>query len=52
MVIYQPYSSKDTLIQHVELELSNFQNDKETFVFVDQVYADKHQLVQHRQQYN
>ena len=38
------FIKKDTLIQHVELELSNFQNDKETFVFVDQVYADKHQV--------
>ena len=38
------FIKKDTLIQHVELELSNFQNDKETFVFVDQVFADKHQV--------
>ncbi|MGE7884791.1 hypothetical protein [Bacillus sp. NPDC094077] len=38
------FIKKDTLIQQVELELSNFQNDKDTFVFVDQVYADKHQL--------
>ncbi|MEC2351934.1 hypothetical protein P9W84_26785, partial [Bacillus toyonensis] len=27
------FIKKDTLIQQVELELSNFQNDKETFVF-------------------
>ncbi|PFJ12854.1 hypothetical protein COD67_23170 [Bacillus cereus] len=38
------FIKKDTLIQQVELELSNFQNDKDTFVFVDQVYADKHQV--------
>ncbi|MBE5104828.1 hypothetical protein IGI01_05885 [Bacillus thuringiensis] len=38
------FIKKDTLIQQVELELSNFQNDRDTFVFVDQVYADKHQL--------
>ncbi len=38
------FIKKDTLIQHVELELSNFQDDKETFVFVDQVFADKHQV--------
>ena len=29
------FIKKDTLIQQVELELSNFQSDKETFVFVD-----------------
>ena len=44
MVIYQLYSLKGYLIQHVELELSNFQNDKETFVFVDRVFADKYQV--------
>jgi hypothetical protein len=38
------FIKKDTLIQQVELELSNFQNDKETFVFVDQIFADKHQV--------
>jgi len=38
------FIKKDTLIQQVELELSNFQNDIETFVFVDKVYADKHQV--------
>ncbi|MBE7148699.1 hypothetical protein FUT12_14095 [Bacillus mycoides] len=38
------FVKKDTLIQQVELELSNFQNDKETFVFVDQIFADKHQV--------
>lgn len=38
------FIKKDTLIQQVELELANFQNDKETFIFVDQVYADKHQV--------
>ncbi|MDA1973002.1 hypothetical protein PDL13_20030 [Bacillus cereus] len=38
------FIKKDTLIQQVELELSNFQSDKETFVFVDQMYTDKHQV--------
>ncbi|HDR7794161.1 TPA: hypothetical protein QCY19_004876 [Bacillus luti] len=38
------FIKKDTLIQQVELELSKFQNDKDTFIFVDQVYADKHQV--------
>ncbi|EJR61909.1 hypothetical protein IIO_02817 [Bacillus cereus VD115] len=38
------FIKKDTLIQQVELELSNFQNDKETFVFVDRIFADKHQV--------
>ncbi|MEC2496409.1 hypothetical protein P9W82_23270 [Bacillus cereus] len=38
------FIKKDTLIQHVELELSNFPSDKETFVFVDQMYTDKHQV--------
>ncbi|MGR3778159.1 hypothetical protein ACT1UG_21040 [Bacillus paramycoides] len=38
------FIKKDTLIQQVELELANFQNDKETFVFVDQMFADKHQV--------
>lgn len=38
------FIKKDTLIQQVELELSNFQSDKETFIFVDQMYTDKHQV--------
>lgn len=47
------FIKKDTLIQQVELELSNFQNDKETFIFVDQyMQINIKSLVQHRQQYN
>ncbi|MFQ6339795.1 hypothetical protein ACLNAL_25000 [Bacillus sp. AF62] len=38
------FIKKDTLIQQVELELSNFQSDKETFIFVDQMYTDRHQV--------
>ncbi|KEK25125.1 hypothetical protein [Bacillus gaemokensis] len=38
------FIKKDTLIQQVELELIDFQNDKETFVFVDHIFADKHQV--------
>ncbi|PGR80796.1 hypothetical protein COC43_06015 [Bacillus thuringiensis] len=38
------FIKKDTLIQQVELELSNFRSDKETFIFVDQMYTDRHQV--------
>lgn len=38
------FIKKDTLIQQVELELSNFQSDKETFIFVNQMYTDRHQV--------
>ncbi|MEC1966190.1 hypothetical protein P9G36_04080 [Bacillus cereus] len=38
------FIKKDTLIQQVELELSNFQSDKEIFIFVDQMYTDRHQV--------
>ncbi|MFE6704775.1 hypothetical protein ACFVEL_07215 [Bacillus thuringiensis] len=38
------FIKKDTLIQQVELELSNFQSDIETFIFVDQMYTDRHQV--------
>ncbi|WP_459503591.1 hypothetical protein [Bacillus sp. C1] len=38
------FIKKDTLIQQVELELANFQNDKETFVFVDHIFEDKHRV--------
>ncbi|MEY8347208.1 hypothetical protein AALF16_02655 [Bacillus cereus] len=38
------FIKKDTLIQQVELELTNFQNDKETFVFVDNIFEDKHHV--------
>ncbi len=38
------FVKKDTLIQQVEVELTNFQSDKETFVFVDDIFADKYQV--------
>ncbi|WP_242227038.1 hypothetical protein [Bacillus cereus group sp. BfR-BA-01315] len=38
------FVKKDTLIQQVELELVDFQNDKETFVFVDRIFEDKHHV--------
>jgi len=38
------FVKKDTLIQQVELELADFQNDKETFVFVDHIFEDKHHV--------
>ncbi|MBJ8029931.1 hypothetical protein [Bacillus cereus group sp. N21] len=38
------FVKKDTLIQQVELELADFQNDKETFVFVDNIFEDKHHV--------
>ncbi|MBC6972919.1 hypothetical protein H9I32_11160 [Bacillus sp. Xin] len=38
------FVKKDALIQQVELELTNFQNDKETFVFVDNIFEDKHHV--------
>ena len=44
MAIYQPYSSKGYFNSTRGIRASNFQNDKETFVFVDQVFADKHQV--------
>ncbi|PFE03176.1 hypothetical protein COE15_24515 [Bacillus cereus] len=38
------FVKKDALIQQVELELTHFQNDKETFVFVDKIFEDKHHV--------
>ncbi|MCI0767649.1 hypothetical protein [Bacillus sp. TL12] len=38
------FVKKDALIQQVELELTNFQKDKETFVFVDNIFEDKHHV--------
>ncbi|MDM5188480.1 hypothetical protein QUF99_14485 [Bacillus sp. DX4.1] len=35
---------KDTLIQKVEIELANFQGDKETFVYVDHIFEDTYQV--------
>ncbi|MDZ5609411.1 hypothetical protein U2I54_20675 [Bacillus pseudomycoides] len=38
------FVKKDALIQQLELELADFQNDKETFVFVDNIFEDKHHV--------
>lgn len=38
------FVKKDTLIQQVEIELKNFQSDQETFVYVDHVFEDTHQV--------
>ncbi|MEH7463396.1 hypothetical protein V7166_15305 [Bacillus thuringiensis] len=38
------FIKKDTLIQQVEVELENFQEDKDIFVYVDKQFEDKHQV--------
>ncbi|MEI4802083.1 hypothetical protein ACIGHG_08980 [Bacillus sp. NPDC077411] len=38
------FIKKDTLIQQVEVELENFQEDKEIFIYVDKQFEDKHQV--------
>ena len=38
------FIKRDTLIQQVEIELTDFQNDKETFVFVDDMFEEKYQV--------
>ena len=37
------FIKKDTVIQQVEIELANFQGDKETFVYVDKRFEETHQ---------
>ncbi|HDX9580685.1 TPA: hypothetical protein ROX88_004351 [Bacillus pseudomycoides] len=37
------FIKKDTIIQQVEIELANFQADKEIFVYVDKQFEEKHQ---------
>lgn len=38
------FIKKDTIIQQVEIELSNFQEDKEIFLYVDEIFEDRHQV--------
>ncbi len=37
------FIKKDTIIQQVEIELANFQGDKQTFVYVDKRFEETHQ---------
>lgn len=38
------FIKKDTIIQQVEIELSNFQEDKEVFLYVDKIFEDRHSV--------
>ncbi|MDC2866426.1 hypothetical protein [Bacillus sp. BP-3] len=38
------FIKKDTLIQQVEIEVANFQEDKEIFVYIDKQFEDKHEV--------
>ncbi|PGZ97436.1 hypothetical protein COE51_14150 [Bacillus pseudomycoides] len=38
------FIKKDTIIQQVEIELSNFQRDNETFVYIDKRFEEAHQV--------
>lgn len=38
------FIKKDTIIQQVEIELSDFQEDKEIFLYVDESFEDRHRV--------
>ncbi|MGG2065834.1 MULTISPECIES: hypothetical protein [unclassified Bacillus (in: firmicutes)] len=40
------FIKKDTIIQQVEIELANFQQDKEVFVYVDKQFEETHQVIE------
>lgn len=38
------FIKKDAIIQQVEIELSDFQEDKEIFLYVDEMFEDRHRV--------